>query len=54
MKIIIEKNGLLIAPETDFEENYLRQFHDEEKLIVFLKHGTSISDLIGLKIEKKD
>jgi hypothetical protein len=54
MKVVIEKNGLLVVPETDFEEEYLRTFHDQSKLTAFLKHGATLQDLVGLKIEKKE
>ena len=47
-----EKNdGLLIVPESDFEEQYLRSYHGK-KFEVFLKHGESVKNLIGLKIRE--
>ena len=52
MKIIVNDNGLLIEPETDFEESYLENLQYNNKLEVYLKHGMSLSSIIGLKITR--
>ena len=53
MKVNITHDGLIVAPETAFEGEYLRQLHNK-KLDVFLKHGLSVKDLMGLKIKITD
>ena len=54
MEITIEKNGILIVPETKFEEDYLsEEFSCEKELKVFLKHGMSTNIVVGLKITKE-
>jgi hypothetical protein len=51
MKIdIIYKDDIIIVPETDFERQFLQKFEVEK---VFHKSGSSASDYIGLKIERK-
>lgn len=52
MQVKLEDYGMLIAAETDFEEEYLRQSfgNQEGKIKAFLKHGTSTCDLVGLKV----
>jgi hypothetical protein len=58
MKVVAEveegQDILLIVAETDFEEDYLRRFHCEKNLTVFLKHGMTIETVIGLKIINKN
>lgn len=51
MKVEILEDGLIIVPESDFEEQYLRKTFACKKLEAFLKHGLSVKDLIGLKIK---
>lgn len=53
MKVKIEKDGLLVVPETDFEEEYLRSYSNQKELDVFLKHGLTVKELIGLKVRKR-
>jgi len=54
MEITIEKNGILIVPETKFEEDYLsEEFSCEKELKVFLKRGMGAGDIVGLKITKE-
>ncbi len=47
MKVEIYKGNLTIAPETDFEKEWLLDF---EIRSVFHKTGLSASDYIGIKI----
>jgi hypothetical protein len=54
MKVKIVDDGLIIVPETDFEDSYLRNNFLGNSLKAFLKHGLSVKDLIGLKILKGD
>lgn len=49
MIVKLTDTGLLIAPETDFEEQYLADFRDAK---VFLKTGLTIKDIEGLRIDK--
>lgn len=53
MQVKLDDYGLLVVADTDFEEEYLRRnFGNQEqgKIKVFLKHGASVSDLVGLKV----
>lgn len=50
MRVCLIKDGLLIEPETDFEEQWMRQIKDEE-MISFHKCGASKADYIGIKIK---
>jgi hypothetical protein len=53
MKVRITDDGIIIVPETDFEEDYLRKdFKGNPKS--FLKHGVTLKELIGLKICKSE
>ena len=51
MKVSIINRGLMIDPETDFEEEYLREYASEN-LTAFVKTRNSLRDVIGLIIEK--
>ena len=53
MKIQIVETGLIIFPETEFEEDWMVNFlpHGKEGT-VFLKTGLTIKDIVGLKILK--
>jgi len=51
MKVEILKDGLIVVPETDFEIQYLRSFYHPHRLEAFLKHGVSISTVLGLKVK---
>ena len=53
MKIEIIKNGLIIVPETNFEAEYITQFQ-LSKNECFVKTGTTLNDIVGLKIVKKE
>lgn len=50
-------NGLLIVPDTEFEENYLSNFNStmllrhEKTIKAWVKHGVTGTDVIGLVIE---
>ena len=51
MKVKNVSDGLLILPETEFEENYINEnFGRGNKLIAFVKCGLSAADLIGIKV----
>ena len=52
MEIIIENSGLIIAPETEFEKQYIGNLRDV-KFDVFVKCGVSASHVIGLKLIEK-
>jgi hypothetical protein len=53
MRVRIKDNcSLIIMPETDFEEEYLRRYSSEGSNKVWLKHGLSVADLVGLVIER--
>jgi hypothetical protein len=49
---IREDNSLIIIAETDFEEEYLRKYSSQGQNKAWLKHGASVSDLVGLVIER--
>jgi hypothetical protein len=50
MKIIPEKDAMLIEPESEFEEDWLKGFHLGA---VFHKFGSSLDHYIGIKIKRK-
>jgi len=52
MKVEKLKDGLIIVPETEFEELWLRSFGEETNytFTIFHKHGATNSDYVGLKI----
>lgn len=52
MKVIPEKEGLFIEPETDFEIDYLKTFQNES-FKVFVKCGLTPAEVLGLKIKVK-
>lgn len=54
MKVDIMHDGLLIVPETDFEEQFLKEKFLFEKYEVFAKTGITPADFLGLMIRKKD
>ena len=54
MKVQIVDDGIIVVPETDFEDSYLRKNFLGNSLTAFLKHGLSVSELIGLKVLKGD
>lgn len=52
MQVSIRKdNSLIITPETDFEGDYLRRYSSQHLVKAWLKHGASVSDVVGLVIE---
>jgi len=55
MKVQIKNkdDGLVIVPETEFEEEYLQRFYPQEENVAYLKHGISANCLYGLVIKKK-
>jgi hypothetical protein len=54
MKIEITNDGMMVVPETDFETEYLRQYHNSQNIEVKLKFNLSIDDdLEGLMIRIK-
>jgi len=53
MKVVKDKNALLITPETEFEEQVLCEMfpnNGNSKYTVFMKCGLSVGDIIGLKV----
>lgn len=57
MNVDKHKNGLLITPETDFEEQVLLEMFprsEDSKHTVFIKSGITPADIVGLKIVCKD
>ena len=53
MRVIKDKNGLLIMPETEFEETILCEMfprNNDSKHTVFMKCGASVGDIVGLKV----
>ena len=52
MKVSICKGGLIIEPETDFEDSYIREAFrlQTDNIKCFVKTGLTLSDLIGIKI----
>lgn len=53
MKVEIIEEGLMVVPETQFEEEYIKSFMLED-LTAFVKTGSTGSDVIGLKIRKEN
>ena len=53
MKIEIIEKGLMIVPESDFEEGYIKSYMNED-CKTFVKTGSSADDVIGLKIQKQE
>lgn len=56
MKVtLIDKEGFLVEPETDFESQWLNRLgHEEERdLEAFHKSGISTGDYLGIKIRAK-
>lgn len=58
MKVEVRKNrnkitGLLIVPETTFEEAFIEAF-DDNTLTVWRKYGMSLDHLVGLVVEPKE
>ncbi len=47
-------NGLIVVPETTFEEDFIEALDDGEKLNVWRKHGMSLDHLVGLVVEPKE
>lgn len=47
METVYVNGDLLIRPNSEFEESVLRHFNNPS---IFLKHGVSLSDVVGLKI----
>lgn len=52
MKVEIIDEGLIIVPETEFEEDFIKSFM-LENLNTFVKTGATASDIIGLIIRKE-
>jgi len=53
MKVEILDDGLIIVPETQFEEKMLVKMYcrkDDKCFTAFIKCGTTPADVIGLKI----
>jgi hypothetical protein len=52
MKISLQHNGLLILPESEFEEAFINEkFGRGQNFKNYVKCGLSPADLIGIKIE---
>jgi len=57
MKVSKQKDGLLIMPETEFEEEVLCEMfpsNENSKHTVFMKLGMTASEIVGLKILAQD
>ena len=52
MKVDICKDGLIIEPETDFEDSYIRDaFRSQtDNIKCFVKCGLTPAELIGIKV----
>ena len=50
MKVEETSDGLIIVPQTDFEAEYLHKLAGKE-MSTFVKTGTSVKDIVGLKIK---
>ena len=51
MKVELLKNGLLVSPETDFEEQVLcKMFPHGKTAKAFLKCGTTPAEVLGIKV----
>lgn len=58
MKVtVLEKDELLIEPETDFEADWMQRLGNGEsgnrKLEAFHKSGLSVGDYVGIKVRAK-
>ena len=53
MRVSIDDKGLIVMPETDFEEDVLRKYQDEE-LKAFVKCGITPAEIEGLVVRKQD
>lgn len=52
MDVVLNKDGLIIVPNSDFERQWLvLNFKENYVKTVFLKYGLTQKDLIGLKIK---
>lgn len=47
MKLKPWKDGFIVIPETEFEEDFLRKYNCQNSLKCFLKHGISIDEVTG-------
>jgi len=57
MKVKLDGNGLLIMPETEFEDNWLRKNYREDtnkEIKTFLKTGLTAQETVGLKVYKEE
>lgn len=57
MKIELSNYGMMITPETEFEEKWLREnygIHKTGKIKAFLKHGSSADQLVGLRVFREE
>ena len=50
MKVKFRMNEMLIVPETEVEESWIRHFYPNPTC--FVKHGASVSDLVGILIRQ--
>ena len=55
MEIKINKDSIMLAPETEFERDTLKSmFPNGHTYKAFIKTGLSINDVVGLKITNKE
>ena len=57
MKVELSSGGLLIVPETDFEECYLDELvprGENTKFEGFIKTGLTPADKLGLKLVRRE
>jgi hypothetical protein len=50
MKVELDKSGLIVIPETEFEEAYISKTFDSNTILCYIKRGLTASEIIGLKI----
>lgn len=51
MIVRYKKDRLMIVAETEFEEEVLKDFSSSSDFKVWLKHGASACDVIGLVVQ---
>ena len=55
MKVVFDRDGLLIKPETDFEEEWLAKNYDGKDGGVnraYIRRGVTATDIVGLKVTR--
>ena len=49
LQVDFKEDYMMIVPETEFEEEYIQRWQGE-KLKGFVKTGSDITDILGIKI----